>query len=147
MAKVLLSLVLCALGTATTVSAQERPTSLATLFEDIFGPHGLVVASQDVQVDGTNHAAHFNSAFQSDFRLVNIALTSQLAAIPLPSPASGFTYRFDPATGTFQRSTRSFGPILTDRDMGADAIAHRDRHAVRAMHELEFHAGHPGAEH
>jgi hypothetical protein len=115
MAKVLLSLVLCALGTATTVSAQERPTSLATLFEDIFGPHGLVVASQDVQVDGTNHAAHFNSAFQSDFRLVNIALTSQLAAIPLPSPASGFTYRFDPATGTFQRSTRSFGPILTDR--------------------------------
>ena len=115
MAKVLLAVVLCAFGMATTVSAQERPTSLATLFEDIFGPHGLVVASQDVQVDGTNHAAHFNSAFQSDFRLVNIALTSQLAAIPLPSPASGFTYRFDPSTGTFQRSTRSFGPILTDR--------------------------------
>ena len=59
--------------------------------------------------------AHFNSAFQSDFRLVNIALTSQLAAVPLPSPASGFTYRFDPSTGTFQRSTRSFGPILADR--------------------------------
>ena len=30
------------------------------------------------QLDGTTHAAHFNSAFQSDFRLVNIALTSQL---------------------------------------------------------------------
>jgi hypothetical protein len=42
-------------------------------------------------------------------------LTSQLAAVPLPSPASGFTYRFDPATGTFVRSTRSFGPILADR--------------------------------
>src|SRR5215210_3176008 len=100
---------------ATSVAAQDRPATLATLFEDIYGPHGLVVASQDVQLDGSNHAAHFNSAFQSDFRLVNIALTSQLAAIPLPSPASGFTYRFDPSTGTFQRSTRSFGPIVADR--------------------------------
>jgi hypothetical protein len=115
MSRILLTLVLCSLAMVSSVSAQERASSLATLFEDIFGPHGLVVASQDVQVDGTNHAAHFNSAFQSDFRLVNIALTSQLAAIPLPSPASGFTYRFDPSTGTFQRSTRSFGPILADR--------------------------------
>lgn len=95
--------------------SQGQPSSLATLFGEVYGPRGLVVASQDVQVDGSNHAAHFNSAFQSEFRLVNIALTSQLAAIPLPSPASGFTYRFDPATGTFQRSTRSFGPILADR--------------------------------
>ena len=95
--------------------AQDRPTSLATLFEDIYGPGGLVVSSDELTVDGTNHAAHFNSAFQSDFRLVNIALTSQLAAVPLPSPASGFTYQFNPATGTFVRSTSSFGPILTDR--------------------------------
>lgn len=108
------SLVLSVLWAAP-VWAQNQPSSLATLFEEVYGPRGLVVASEDVQVDGTNHAAHFNSAFQSDFRLVNIALTSQLAAIPLPSPASGFTYRFDPTTGTFQRSTRSFGPILADR--------------------------------
>jgi hypothetical protein len=93
----------------------NRPATLATLFEDIYGPNGQVVASEDVQLDGTNHAAHFNSAFQSEFRLVNIALTSQLAAVPLPSPASGFTYRFDPETGTFVRSTRSFGPILAER--------------------------------
>ncbi|MEO7408780.1 MAG: hypothetical protein ABIZ92_17375 [Vicinamibacterales bacterium] len=115
MVRIAAGVVLCSLLMVTSAAAQERAASLATLFEDIFGPHGLVVASQDVQIDGTNHAAHFNSAFQSDFRLVNIALTSQLAAIPLPSPASGFTYRFDPSTGTFQRSTRSFGPILADR--------------------------------
>ena len=95
--------------------AQSRPPNLASLFEDVFGPNGLVVSSDDVQLDGTTHAAHFNSAFQSDFRLVNLALTSQLASLPLPSPASGFTYRFDPSTGTFVRSTTSFGPILTDR--------------------------------
>lgn len=105
----------CAVAATATASAQNRPATLSTLFADIYGPRGLVVNSDDVQLDGTNHAAHFNSAFQSDFRLVNIALTSQLAAIPLPSPASGFTYRFDPGTGTFSRSTRSFGPILADR--------------------------------
>src|ERR1700687_3699286 len=96
-------------------AAQTRPVSLATLFEDVFGPNGLAVSSDDVLLDGSNHAAHFNSAFQSDFRLMNIALTSQLTAVPVPSPASGFTYKFDPATGTFVRSTRSFGPILADR--------------------------------
>jgi hypothetical protein len=68
-----------------------------------------------VQLDGASHAAHFNSAFQSEFRLMNVALTSQLATVPLPSPASGFTCHFDPGTGTLVRSTRSFGPILTDR--------------------------------
>jgi hypothetical protein len=93
----------------------QHATTLATLFQDVYGPNGLVLNSDDVQLDGTTHAAHFNSAFQSDFRLVNIALTSQLTAVPLPSPASGFTYKFDDATGTFVRSTTSFGPILADR--------------------------------
>ena len=121
------------------VAAQDRPATLATLFEDIYGPRGLVVASQDVTLDGTNHAAHFNSAFQSEFRLVNIALTSQLAAIPLPSPASGFTYRFDPSTGTFQRSTRSFGPILADRGetIGKGRIAFGFSHQYFSFDHLD----------
>src|SRR5262245_25763738 len=108
-------LFVCALAAAVPASAQFRPASLATLFQDVYGPNGLVLSSDDVQLDGTNHSAHFNSAFQSEFRLVNIALTSQLAAIPLPSPGSGFTYTFDSASGTFVRSPRSFGPILAER--------------------------------
>jgi hypothetical protein len=106
---------LCWVISVTPAAAQTHPESLATLFQDVYGPNGLVLNSDDVQLDGTNHAAHFNSAFQSDFRLVNIALTSQLTGVPLPSPASGFTYKFDSGTGTFVRSTNSFGPILADR--------------------------------
>lgn len=106
---------MCVYLSAGQAVAQTQPAALATLFEDIYGPNGLVLSSDDVQLDGANHAAHFNSAFQSDFRLMNIALASQLTSVPLPSPASGFTYQFDPATGTFVRSTRSFGPILSDR--------------------------------
>jgi hypothetical protein len=95
--------------------AAAQADRLALVFEDIFGPNGLVVNSEAVLPDGSTHSAHFNSAFQSNFTQFNIALASQLTALPLPSPASGFTYRFDASTGTFARSTQSFGPILTDR--------------------------------
>jgi hypothetical protein len=115
MLKISLLLGACLLLSAGGAAAQTRPSSLSTLFDDVFGPNGLVLSSDDVQLDGTNHAAHFNSSFQSDFRLMNIALTGQLTAVPVPSPASGFTYKFDPSTGTFVRSTSSFGPILADR--------------------------------
>ena len=81
----------------------------------LYGPKGLVVDSKAVLPDGSTHSAHFNSAFQTEFTQFNIALASQLAAVSLPSPASGYTYAFDPTLGVFQRTTQSFGPILSDR--------------------------------
>jgi hypothetical protein len=104
--------------TCVPISAAAQNTdaaALATLVQDIFGPRGLTVHSDALLPDGSTHSAHFNSAFQSNFRQFNIALASQLTSVPLPSPASGFTYRFDATTGTFARSTQSFGPILADR--------------------------------
>jgi hypothetical protein len=100
---------------ASPAAAQTRTDKLALLFQEVFGPNGLAVNSEQVLPDGSNHSAHFNSAFQSNFTQVNVAMAGQLASLPLPSPASGFTYSFDTATGTFVRSTQSFGPILTDR--------------------------------
>jgi hypothetical protein len=102
---------LCGVATG---SAQDSG-KLALLIPTLYGPDGLHVDSKALLPDGSTHSAHFNSAFQSEFTQFNIALASQLAAIPLPSPASGFTYTFDPALGVFQRSTQSFGPILTER--------------------------------
>src|SRR5215212_3872917 len=106
---------LLAVPQGATAQQAQTPGKLATLFEDVFGPTGLVVNSEAVLPDGSTHSAHFNSAFQSNFTQFNVALVSQLTALPLPSPASGFTYAFDSATGTFRRTTRSFGPILSDR--------------------------------
>jgi hypothetical protein len=105
----------CAFLGAAPAAAQTEPAKLALLFRDIYGPNGLIVNSEAVLPDGSTHSAHFNSAFQSNFTQFNIALAGQLTSLPLPSPASGFTYAFDPATGTFTRSTQSFGPILTER--------------------------------
>ncbi len=93
----------------------QRTSKLSLLFKNIYGQNGLVVDSEDALPDGSTHSGHFNSGFQSEFSQFNIAIAGQLAALPLPSPASGFTYSFDTTTGTFKRSTQSFGPILTDR--------------------------------
>ena len=99
-------------------SSAQDPTKLAELIPTLFGPNGLHVDSRatlPAPCNPCDHSAHFNSAFQAEFTQFNIALASQLAAIPLPSPASGFTYTFDGSLGVFQRSTQSFGPILTER--------------------------------
>jgi hypothetical protein len=107
-------LVVVALVSGSTVSAQDS-AKLALMIPGLYGPGGLRVESQARLPDGSTHSAHFNSAFQAEFTQFNIALASQLAAVPLPTPASGFTYTFDSSLGVFQRSTQSFGPILTER--------------------------------
>ena len=96
-------------------SSAQDSGKLALLIPGLYGPGGLKVDSQARLPDGSTHSAHFNSAFQAEFTQFNIALASQLAAVPLPTPASGFTYTFDSSLGVFQRSTQSFGPILTER--------------------------------
>lgn len=92
---------------------------VATLFTGLFGPRGLVLDSEATLPGEQLHSAHFNSDFQSNFSQFGTALVSQLVTVPLPSPASGFTYQLDPSTGVFERSTTSFGPILAER---ADTI-------------------------
>ena len=92
---------------------------LASLFANLYGPDGLIVNSLAVLPSGSTHSAHFNSDFQSNFVQFGTALAARLVSIPLPSPASGFTYEFDPSLGVFSRTTDSFGPILAER---ADTI-------------------------
>jgi hypothetical protein len=93
----------------------QKKEKLALLIQDIYGPNGLTVDSGVLTLDGSNHAAHFNSGFQSEFTQFNTALVGQLTSLPLPSPASGFTYTLDTTTGMLERTTQSFGPLLTER--------------------------------
>ena len=95
------------------VLAQQQ--NLATLIPNLYGPRGLIVDTDAPLAGGVDHSAHFNSSFQSEFSQINVSLATQLLALPLPSPASGFTYSFDSKLGVFTRSTQSFGPILAER--------------------------------
>lgn len=113
--RVVLLAVSCVLAAATARSDDR----LAFLIPTLYGPGGLRVDSTALLPSGETHSAHFNNAFQAEFTQFNISLASQLAAVPLPSPASGFTYSLDSSLGVMKRSTQSFGPIYTER---ADTI-------------------------
>jgi hypothetical protein len=109
--------VLGALAFALLVSAPagRADDKLAFLIPTLYGPTGLIVDSEARLPNGQTHSAHFNSAFQAEFTQFNVAIASQLTGLPIPTPASGFTYTLDPGLGLFTRSTKSFGPILSDR--------------------------------
>jgi len=120
--------IVCVLAMSSSAGAQQpynlaSPVgNLATLFTDLFGPNGLIVDSEATLPGEQPHSAHFNNDFQSNFGKFSTALVSQFVTVPLPSPASGFTYHLDPTTGVFQRTTESFGPILSER---ADTVGAR----------------------
>jgi hypothetical protein len=112
----------CLLTAVPTAYAQQDPfnlaapvRTLATMFTDLFGPRGLVLDSLATLPGEQSHSAHFNSDFQFNFTQFGTALVGQLVSVPLPSPAGGFTFQFDPTLGVFRRTTESFGPILSDR--------------------------------
>ncbi len=46
---------------------------------------------------------------------INNLFAAQLSSFPLGSSAGGFTWTFQPVTGTFNRASDSFGPIFTER--------------------------------
>ncbi len=89
-------------------SACSGRPGLACAIPNLYGPYGLVLPN-------ASHAAHFNSTFQSNFSALDTAIATQLTLLPLASPASGFTYKYDPLTGGLQQVKESFGPVLTER--------------------------------
>jgi hypothetical protein len=110
-------------------------TELSRVFTELYGPEGLVVNSLASLTGGVSHSAHFNSAFESEFSQFGSALTGQIVSLPLPAPASGFTYQFDAGLGVFTRSTSTFGPILAER---ADTIGARRVTVGFAFQRLAF---------
>jgi hypothetical protein len=89
-------------------SGGNHSDKLALIIPNLFGTGGLTLPNP-------THNAHFDSAFQSNFMPFNAALAGQLTSLPIPSPASGFTYTFDKTLGVYSRSAQSFGPILAER--------------------------------
>ncbi len=93
---------------ASTASAE----SLADLVPNLFGKGGILLAPPQT---GFSHAPHFTASSEAQLLVINDSLRSQLSNIPLPSPASGFTFQFDPSLGAFTRTTDNFGPIYSQR--------------------------------
>ncbi|MGH7320230.1 MAG: transporter [Candidatus Rokuibacteriota bacterium] len=102
---------------------QSSGGSLSQIIPNLFGVAGIT-NFKVVQLGccPQGHLPHFQVASDRELTSLNDALRGQLANIPLPSPASGFTFQLDPALGTFVRTTEGFGPIYAER---AETIGRR----------------------
>src|ERR1041385_851614 len=110
MRKLATAVVMCTLlGGASTAAAGS---DLADLVPNLFGKGGILLAPPQA---GFNHAPHFAASSEAQLTVINDGLRGQLSNIPLPSPAAGFTFTFDPTLGAFTRTTDSFGPIYSQR--------------------------------
>jgi hypothetical protein len=86
----------------------SNSSKLGCLIPNVYGPNGLTLPNPF-------HEAHFENDFQANFSPLNAAIATELTLLPLASPASGFTYTFDRASGVYTRSAQSFGPVLAER--------------------------------
>ena len=104
-----------ALTAAVVSTASPAAAGLADLIPNLFGNEVRLAANPDPNRD---HSAHFvdeQRALRATGLALNESLVSQLSTFPIASSAGGFTYTFDPALGTFNRSSDSFGPAFTER--------------------------------
>jgi hypothetical protein len=86
---------------------------LSSLLPNLFGKGGILLAPPGPGFP--SHAPHFTVESEAQLNVLNDSLRGTLSNIPLPSPAAGFTFTFDPAVGALVRSTESFGPVYTQR--------------------------------
>jgi hypothetical protein len=79
---------------------------------NLFGRFGLTLFPNP----GFPHYAHFIGSAQTTLnQTLSTAIATQLAILPIISPSSAFTYKYDSAAGAFVRTTSSFGPIYAER--------------------------------
>lgn len=103
-------------GSVVTGHCYGRGSEPGCVLPNLFGSGGLSLFNNPV----FPHYAHFIGSAQTTLnQTLGTAIATQLAILPIISPSSGFTYKYDSAAGGFVRSTTTFGPIYTER---ADTI-------------------------
>ena len=101
-------IVVCTAVNGQQVTIQHGNT-LSELINNLYGGHGIQLAD-------TGHQAHFGETgdFQNFTAILQAVLQSR-SLIPIPSAVGLFSYRFNEATGTYERVEGSLGSILAER--------------------------------
>jgi hypothetical protein len=107
------------LGTPATLRAQDQKLSRIVVnqyVESAGTAAGLISGAFGIPLDVTVGAVLSQFQPQLDFSVaLNTLVGSQVSSFPLGSSAGGFSWTFDPALGTFNRVSPSFGPVFADR--------------------------------
>jgi len=99
-------------GTGVIGQCQGHTGEPGCVLPNLFGSGGLTLFDSPT----FSHFAHFIGSSQSILnQTVSTAIATQLVTLPIISPASGFTYKYDKEKGAFVRTTTSLGPVYTER--------------------------------
>lgn len=87
----------------------QAGSTLSDLINNLYGGDGI-------QLRDTGHQAHFGDSqdFQNFSATLERVLQSR-SVFPIPSAVGLVSYRFNEATGTYERVQGSLGPLLADR--------------------------------
>lgn len=77
---------------------------------------GFLVTNQGV---ATSDFDKDRAAAEATRTTIGRALLTSLATLPVSSSSGGFTYRFNPAIGTVERASQTFGPFFAERAVTA----------------------------
>ncbi|MFN7917751.1 MAG: transporter [Vicinamibacterales bacterium] len=73
------------------------------------------------QAVNTGSIARDTAAAEATSRTIGQALLASLATLPVTSTSGAFSYRLNPALGTVERSTQTFGPVFAERALTSGA--------------------------
>lgn len=96
-------------------ASAEPQTPVAEVLPNLFG--NTIVLTPSSTPDFPSHAAHFKPGvdqLQTPLQF-NQQLVTLISTVPVGSSSGGFTYTFNPALGTFSRTSESFGPLFAER--------------------------------
>jgi hypothetical protein len=105
---VLLALALPARAQSTAASSQTTVQDIVTFLVTNQG-----VATSDFDKD--------RAAAEATRETLSNALLASIATVPVSSSSSGFSYRLNPALGTVERASQTFGPLYVERALTAGA--------------------------
>jgi hypothetical protein len=114
MTRRLLATTLVARLAGSAADAQTTTTPQPTV-QDILG---FLVTNQGVQ---TSDFDKDRAAAEATRATLTRALLSSIATLPVGTSSGGFTYRFNPALGTAERASETFGPFYVERALTAGA--------------------------
>lgn len=127
-AAVLLLLPVCA-------AAQEDPSGTPQTVQDILA---FLVTNQGVP---TSDFDRDREAAEATRDTLTRALLSTVATLPVGTSSSGFTYQFNPALGTLERASETFGPFFVERALtsGAGQASFGFTFGYASFHSLDGH--------
>jgi hypothetical protein len=112
----------CPTSNSTNQAISSISRDLICIVPQVYGAGGLVgvdhngpLGSTDQASASFKHNVHFEAASLASFAPLTTAIGTQLSNLPITSPASGFTFSFNPTLGVVSETTQNFGPILTER--------------------------------